>query len=114
MDLGESPIDRDELAVRASCHVAEGQRTGKHVRYRLELEAQNAGKSAFIGFDDGAGVVGDEAAQHGVGVLDIAKVTSTVQRVQAWVDLLDAVEAPDATKGAAALGRLWRPRISRD
>ena len=75
MDLGESPINRDELAVRASCHVAEGQRAGKHVRYRLELEAQNAGKSAFIGFDDGVGVVGDEAAQHGVGVLDIARST---------------------------------------
>jgi len=28
-------------------------------------------------------VVGDEAAQRGVGVLDIAKVTGTVQRVQA-------------------------------
>ena len=83
MDLGESPIDRDELAGRASCHVAEGQRAGKHARCRLELEAQNAGKSAFIGFDDGVGVVGDEAAQRGVGVLDIAKVTGTVQRVQA-------------------------------
>jgi hypothetical protein len=82
-DLGESPIDRDELAVRGSCHVAEGQRAGKHVRYKLELEAQNVGKSAFIGFDDGVGVVGNEAAQHGVGVLDIAKVTGTVQRVQA-------------------------------
>jgi len=26
MDLGESPFDRDEFAVRADCHVAAGQR----------------------------------------------------------------------------------------
>jgi hypothetical protein len=47
MDLGESAVDRDELAVRAGCHVAVGQHGGKDVWGRLELQAQDAGKSAF-------------------------------------------------------------------
>jgi hypothetical protein len=42
------------------------------VRGRLELQAQDVGESAFVGFDDGVGVVGDEPAQHGVGVLGVA------------------------------------------
>ena len=55
MDLGESPVDRHELAVRAGGHVTEGQHAGKHLRRRLELQAQDVGESAFAGFDDGAG-----------------------------------------------------------
>ena len=59
MYLGESGIDRHRLAVRAGCHVAAGQHTGKDVRRWLELEAQDVGKSAFAGFDNGVGVMGD-------------------------------------------------------
>jgi hypothetical protein len=59
MDLGEPPVDRDELAVRAGCHVAAGQHAGKHVWRRLELQGQDVGESAFFGFDDGVGVMGD-------------------------------------------------------
>jgi hypothetical protein len=62
MYLGESLVDRHELTVRAGRHVTAGQRDGKEVRGRLELEAQDIGKPAFFGFDDGAGVVGDEPA----------------------------------------------------
>ena len=62
MDLGESPFDRDEFAGRAGCHVAVGQHGGKDVRGRLGLQAQDAGKSAFAGFDDGVGVMGDQSA----------------------------------------------------
>jgi hypothetical protein len=50
---------------------------------RLELEAQDVGKSAFVGFDDGVGVVGDQPAQHGVGVLGVAQVPGAVQGMQA-------------------------------
>jgi len=53
------------------------------VRGRLELEAQDVGKSAFVGFDDGAGVMGDQPARHGVGMLGVAQVPGTVQGVQA-------------------------------
>jgi len=60
--LGEPLLDRHNLAVRASTHVAEGQHAGKRVRRRLELVAQDVGESAFSGFDDGAGVVGDQPA----------------------------------------------------
>jgi adenylate kinase family enzyme len=52
MDLGEAPLDRDGLAVRAGCHVAASQDAGELVRRRLELEVQDVGKSAFLGFDD--------------------------------------------------------------
>jgi hypothetical protein len=72
MYLGESPFDRDEVAVRAGGHVAVGQHAGMRVRGRLELQAQDVGESAFAGFDDGVGVVGDQQAQHGVGVLGVA------------------------------------------
>ena len=83
MYLGESLFDRHELAVRAGGHVAAGQHAGKHVWRRLELEAQDVGKSAFVGFDDGAGVMGDQSAQHGVGVLGVAQVPGAVECVQA-------------------------------
>src|SRR2546429_4348713 len=59
MYLGEPLLDRYEFAVRAGDHVAIGQRVGKLLRRRLKLQAQDLSKSAFAGFDDGAGVVGD-------------------------------------------------------
>jgi hypothetical protein len=77
--FSESPFDRDELAVRAGCHVAASQHAGKRVRGRLELQAQYVGESAFVGFDDGVGVMGDQPAQHGVGVLGVAQVTGAVR-----------------------------------
>ena len=43
----------------------------------------DAGESAFAGFDDGAGVVGDPQAQHGVSVLGVAQVTGAVEWVEA-------------------------------
>jgi hypothetical protein len=38
---------------------------------------------AFFGFNDGAGVVYDQPAQHGAGVLDVTKVPGAVECVQA-------------------------------
>ena len=83
MYLGEPLFDRHELAVRAGGHVAVGQRIGKLLRRRLKLQAQDVSKSAFAGFDDGAGVVGDQSAQHGIGVLDVAQVPGAIELVQA-------------------------------
>jgi hypothetical protein len=83
MDLGESPFDRHELAVRAGGHVAVGQHAGKRLRRWLELQAQDVGESPFAGLDDGAGVVGDQPAQHGGGVLGVAQVTGAVEWVEA-------------------------------
>ena len=45
--LGEPPVDRHGLAVRAGGHVAASQHAGQHVRCRIELGTQNIGKSAF-------------------------------------------------------------------
>ena len=81
--LGEPLFDRHEFAVRAGGHVTASQNAGQRVWRGIELQAQDVGKSAFAGFDDGAGVMGDQPAQHGVGVLGIAKVPSAVQGVQA-------------------------------
>jgi hypothetical protein len=76
-------LDRYELAVRAGGHVAEGQHAGKDVRRRLELRAQDVGKPTFFGFEDGAGVMCDQPAQHGVGVLGVVQLTGAVECVQA-------------------------------
>ena len=46
-------------------------------------QAQDVGKSAFAGFDDGAGVMGDQPAQQGVGVLGVAQVPGAIELVQA-------------------------------
>ena len=83
MYLGEPLLDRHGLAVRAGGHVAASQHAGQHVRCRVELGAQDVGESAFAGFDDGAGVVGDQPAQHGIGVLGVAQVPGAVELVQA-------------------------------
>ena len=79
----EPLFDRHEFAVRAGGHVTASQNAGQRVWRGIELQAQDVGKSAFAGFDDGAGVMGDQPAQHGVGVLGVAQVTGAVQGVQA-------------------------------
>ena len=83
MDLGEPPFDRHGLAVRAGGHVVARQHAGQDVRCRVELVAQDVGESTFAGFDDGAGVVGDQPAQHGIGVLGVAQVPGAIELVQA-------------------------------
>ena len=47
-----------------------------------ELEAQDVGKPAFFGFDDGVRVMCHQSAQHGVGMLGVAQVTGAVECVQ--------------------------------
>jgi hypothetical protein len=64
--------------VVVSGRAAVGQHAGKRMRRRLELEAQDVGESAFAGFDDGAGVVCNQSAQHGVGVPGVAQVPGAV------------------------------------
>ena len=59
MYLGKPLLDRHGLAVRAGGHVAASQYAGQYVRRGIELGAQDVSQSAFVGFDDGAGVVGD-------------------------------------------------------
>ena len=83
MDLGESPFGRYEVAVRAGGHGAAGQHAGQRVRRGLELQAQDVGESAFAGVDEGAGVVRDQPAQRGAGVLGVAQVACAVECVQA-------------------------------
>jgi hypothetical protein len=70
------------------------------------------GQAAFFGFDDGAGVVRDQAAQQGFGVLDVAEVAGAVQAVQAGGgevgQVADVVQPGGGLKepGVGAEGRL--------
>ena len=50
---------------------------------QVELVTQDIGESGFAGFDDGAGVVGDQPAQHGIGVPGVAQVPGAIELVQA-------------------------------
>ena len=83
MDLGEPPVDPHGLAVRAGGHIAASQHAGQYVRCRVELGTQDIGEAAFAGFDDGAGVAGDQPAQHGIGVLGVAQVPGAIELMQA-------------------------------
>ena len=85
VDLGQAVVHVDVLAVGAGGHVTEGQRVGQRPRRRGELAVQDVGEAALLGLDDGAGVVRDQAAQQGFGVLDVAQVAGAVQAVQAGV-----------------------------
>jgi hypothetical protein len=79
--LGEPLLDRHGLAVRAGGHVTAGQYAGQRVRRGLELAAQDVRESAFFGFDDGAGMMGDQPAQQRVGMLDVAQVPGAIELV---------------------------------
>jgi hypothetical protein len=81
MYLGEPLLGRHGLAAQAGGHVAARQHAGQYVRCRVELGAQEVGESAFAGFDGGAGVVGDQSAQQGVGVQDVAQIPGSVELV---------------------------------
>ena len=76
-------VDRHGLAIWAGGHVAARQHAGQYVRCRVELGTQDVGESAFAGFDDGAGVVGDQPAQHGIGVVGVAQVPDAIELMQA-------------------------------
>ena len=44
---------------------------------------KDVGESAFAGLDDGARLVCDQSAQHGIGVLGVAQVPGAIEVVQA-------------------------------
>jgi predicted ABC-type ATPase len=64
VDLGQAPVDVHMLAVRAGGHVTAGQRIRERLRRQVEFTAEDGGQAAFLGLDDGAGVMRDQTAQH--------------------------------------------------
>ena len=78
------------------------------MRGRLELEAQDVGEAPFFGFDDGAGVMGDQPAQHGAGVLGVAQVTGAVECVQARYGQVGRVA--DVVQPRSGFAGVRRPR----
>jgi hypothetical protein len=81
--LGEPLFGRHELAVRTGGHVTERQHAGKRVGRRLELQPQDVSKSAFAGFDDGAGVMRDQPAHQSVSMPCVAQIPGAIELVQA-------------------------------
>ena len=79
MYLGKPPFDWHELAVGTGRHVATGQHAGQCVWRRFELAADSVSESAFPGFDDGARVMGDQSAEHGIGVLRVTEEPDAVE-----------------------------------
>ncbi len=75
---------------------ASSRHAGQCVRRGLELQAQDVRETAFAGFDDGAGVMRDQSAQHRVGVLGVAQVPGAVQCVQPSHD--EAERVPDVVQ----------------
>jgi hypothetical protein len=66
-------------------HVAVDQRVSQVAWRRRELAGQLPGETSFFCLDDGAGMVGDQPADHGLGVLDIAQVSRAIEGVEPGV-----------------------------
>ena len=71
------------LPVGPGGHVAVDQRVAQIARGRLELAGQVASQPPLLGFDEGAGVVSDQAAQHVVGVLHVTQIAGAVEGMEA-------------------------------
>ena len=112
VDLGQAVGYLDLVAVGTGGHVAEGQRVGQRLGRRGELAGQDAREAAFFGLDDGAGVVRDQAAQQGFGVLDVAEVAGTVQAVQAGFGELG--EVADVVQPRGGLDQVGVVEAGRD
>jgi len=89
--LRQTVVNGEWVAVRARGHVAVGERFGQAARWERELPEQDAAQTAFLCLDDSAGVMGDESAKHVVGLLDVAQVPGSVERVKASVGQLGGV-----------------------
>ena len=84
-DVGQPLVDRHALSVRSCRHVAIDQRVSQVVWRGLELAGQLPGETSFSCLDDGAGMVGDQPAEHGLGVLDIAQVPRAIKGMEPGV-----------------------------
>ena len=111
VNLGKTPVHLYALTVRTRRHVAEREGTGQRLRRRLELTAQHFGQSALLGFDHGAGVMGDELAQDRLGVLDVAQVASAVELVHVGTGKLG--EVPDVVQPGRGLQKAGVPAEGR-
>ena len=81
-DLSQTPFDSDGLALGSGGHIAVDQRVTKITRCRGELAEQVSREPSFGRFSDGAGMVGHQPAYGWVGMLNVAEVARTVERVE--------------------------------
>jgi hypothetical protein len=105
VNLGEAPVYPDVLTVRAGSHVAERQRIRERLWRWRELAEQHCGQAAFLSLDMCARVVGDQAAQQFVSVLDIPQVAGAVELVQAGVgQFVQVADVVQPSRGFQQIG----------
>lgn len=85
-DLGDPVVHGDYVTRGRRSHIAVSQSIVEHCVWQTELRHEFVGQTSFLGFEDRARVMCDEVAQLGVCVLDVAKVTGTVERMEPGVD----------------------------
>lgn len=71
-DFHEAGIHGQAFAVGAGGHVAIDEGLGEFVAFGGELGGEFVGEATLLGFDEGAGVVSDQPAESGVGVVGVA------------------------------------------
>jgi hypothetical protein len=81
-NLSQALLDCHALALRAGRHIAVDQRVGQVTRCGPELAEQVSGEPAFSCFNSSAGMVGHQPAYGWVGMLNVAEVARTVERVE--------------------------------
>jgi hypothetical protein len=110
VDLTQPVSNPDPFPCGTRGHIAEGKRAGQVLRSRLELCSQFRGEAAFLGFDDRAPVMGDEAAQRRVGMENVPELARTVERMKAGLGEFGRV-ANDTLDVYAALGKGTSRRV---
>ena len=81
----------DHVPARICRHVAVGQRVVEGHACGGKLATQLASQAAFLGFEDSAGVMRDQAAQDRIGEVRVAQVPSAIERMKAGLDQLGRV-----------------------
>jgi hypothetical protein len=84
--FGEALVYGKPLAKRPRGHVAVDKRVGQLVAFLRKLSSQLVRESTFLGFEDRTRMVGHEATESGVGVLDVPEVPGAIEGMKAGRD----------------------------
>jgi hypothetical protein len=81
----------DHVPARICSHVTVGKRIVEGRAWRGKLAAQLARQTAFLGFNDRAGVMRDQAAHNRIGEVRVVQVPGAVKRMKASLGQLGRV-----------------------
>jgi hypothetical protein len=109
--LSQTVVDSKQAAIRAGGHIAIGECLGQRARGTGELPEQDTAQTALLCFGDRAGVMCDQSTQHLVGVLHVAQVTGSVERMESGVDQVGGVaDVVEPGSGFEQIGILAQDR----